>query len=238
SERLSIGIEIPWLLHESGGLDGAIVRWHDWFGFPNNLRSRVANDRIDFRYADGSVLLLDSQQNLHGPGDIRLLAGWQHKRNERGASALRMALKLPTGDSERLTGSGSADFAIGIVGDKLDVAGNARWSSFYRAYVVLVGKPDLLAERSRRMIGQLSAGISLQALPRLSLTAQGTLRSAAYNSELRMLGDPAALLNAGGTLQLGDHLRLAFAVGEDIRVDTAPDVTFGFSLSYGPDQYR
>lgn len=237
-ERFSVGVEIPYLLHESGGLDHAIERWHDWFGFPNNLRNIVANDRIDFRYADGDRLLLDNQQNLRGPGDIRLLAGWQLMRNERSASALRLVLKLPTGDSARLTGSGNADLAIGIVGDQRDVLGNPRWSTFYRAYAVFVGQPDRLGARARPVIGQLSAGISLQALSRLSLTVQGSMRSAAYDSELRILGDPAMLLNVGGTLRLSDHLQLAIAVGEDIRVDTAPDVTFGISLSYVPGHYR
>ncbi len=238
TERLSLGLELPYLLHESGGLDNFIERWHSWFGFPNNLRDLVAQDQIDFRYSDAGTLLLDNQQNLRGVGDLRLLAGWQLQRNEHSASAFRVALKLPTGSSERLTGSGNVDLAFGYVHDRNTLFGSPRWSSFYRLYAILVGEPDHLAERAKPIIGQAAAGLSVQALPRLSLTMQATLRSAAYDSELKMLGDPAVLLNVGGTLGLTEHLQLAINVGEDIRVDTAPDVTFGLSLKYLPRTIR
>ena len=233
-ERLSIGLEVPYLLHESGGLDNAIERWHGWFGFPNNLRDQVAQDQIDFRYSDNGSLRLDNQQNLRGIGDLRLLVGWQLQRSQRSATALRFALKLPTGDSDQLTGSGNADLAIGIVNDTLNVFGSSRWSSFYRVYGILVGEPDRLAERARPFIGQAAAGLSLQASSRVSLTVQSTVRSAVYDSDVRMFGDPALLLNVGGTLSLADHWQLLISVGEDIRVDTAPDVTFGLSLQYLP----
>ncbi|MEQ8205561.1 MAG: DUF3187 family protein [Woeseia sp.] len=238
TDRLSLGMELPYLLHESGGLDSAIERWHSWFGFPNNFRDLVAQDQIDFRYSDNGSLLLDNQQNLRGVGDLRLLAGWQLNRSENSASALRVALKLPTGSSERLTGSGNVDLAIGYVNDRNRLFGSERWSSFYRLYAILVGEPDRLTERAKPLIGQAAAGLSVQALPRLSLTMQATIRSAAYDSDLRMLGDPAVLLNVGGMLRLSEHLQLAINVGEDIRVDTAPDVTFGLSLKYLPRASR
>jgi Protein of unknown function (DUF3187) len=233
-ERFSIGIEVPYLWHESGGLDGFVKRWHDWFGFPNHLRDLVDDDRIDFRYADAGTLLLDNRQNQRGIGDIRLTAGWQWQRDATTAKALRVAVKLPTGDPQRLTGSGGTDIALGLVADYSALGGNPRWSSFYRAHAVLVGKPDTLGERARRVIGQASGGVSFRAFERLTLSAQATLRSQAYDSNLRLLGDPAVLLNVGGTIRLAERLRLAIAVGEDVRVDTAPDVTIALSLRYLP----
>ena len=233
-ERYSVGIEVPYLWHESGGLDSFVTRWHNWFGFPNNLRDLVADDRIDFRYADAGTLLLDNQRNQRGIGDIRLTAGWQWQRDARMAKALRIAVKLPTGDPRRLTGSGGTDIALGLVADYRALGGNPRWSSFYRAHAILVGKPDRLGERARRLIGQVSGGVSFRAWERLTLSAQATLRSQAYDSDLRLLGDPAMLLNVGGTIRLAERLRLAIAVGEDVRVDTAPDVTIALSLRYLP----
>jgi hypothetical protein len=49
-------------------------------------------------------LALDIQQNQRGPGDVRLLAAWQLARGPLAATALRASLKLPTGDSAKLTG--------------------------------------------------------------------------------------------------------------------------------------
>ena len=143
-------------------------------------------------------------------------------------------IKLPTGDSDRLTGSGAADVSLGVAGDYRDVFDSSRWSGFYRAHAILVGEPNRLADRARPVIGVLAGGLSAKLGPRVELTAQGTLRSAAYDSSLRMLGEPSLLLEIGGTILVSERLRLAIAVGEDIYVESAPDVSFALSLIYAP----
>lgn len=234
AERISIGVEVPYFTHSRGALDGVVEQWHDWFGFPNNLRDLVPRDQIDFRYSDNGVLLLDNQRSQRGVGDIRLTGSWIWQDTATSTKALRVALKLPTGDSDQLTGSGAADIALGLVADHNMLGGSSRWTSFYRVYAVVVGKPDRLASRARRLIGQVNGGLSFLVHERLTLTAQATIRSQAYDSDLRMLGDTALLLNVGGSIKLGERLRLAIAVGEDVRVDTAPDVTLALALRYTP----
>ncbi len=234
AERYSIGVELPYFIHARGALDGVVEQWHDWFGFPNNLRDLVPPDQIDFRYSDNGMLLLDNQRSQHGIGDVRLTGSWQWQNTATSDKAIRLAIKVPTGDSDRLTGSGGMDIALGLVADNNELGASARWSSFYRAYAIIVGKPDRLASRARRLIGQANGGLSFRAHERLTLTAQATIRSQAYDSALRMLGDPALQLNVGGSVKLGERLQLAIAVGEDVRVDTAPDVTIALALRYTP----
>jgi len=233
--RLQLGIELPYLLHESGNLDSLVEGWHDFFGLPNGVRDVVEADRLDFLYEDGDDLLLDFRRNARGVGDARLLAAWQLSAGERHATALRASLKLPTGDSERLTGSGAADFAIGLAGDVTSLWNVPRLGGYYRANLVLAGEPERLAGRARRLIASLSGGLEWRATERIGLAIGGTLRSAAYDSDLELIGDTAFSLTVGGTLALSERLHLAIAVGEDVAVNTAPDVTLGLSLLYRPE---
>lgn len=232
--RLQLGIEIPYVLHESGNLDSLVEGWHDLFGLPNGERDVVEADRLDFLYEDGGDLLLDFRRNARGIGDARLLAAWQLSAGDRHATALRASLKLPTGNSEHLTGSGAADFAIGLAGDAAALWNIPRLGGYYRANLVFAGEPDRLAGRARPVIASLSGGLEWRATERVGLAIGGTLRSRAYDSDLALIGDTAFALSVGGTISLSERLHLAIAVGEDVAVNTAPDVTLGLSLLYRP----
>lgn len=234
TDRLQVGLELPYLWHESGGLDTVVDTWHDWFGFPDGLRRFVPQDQLDFRYQDGGIDRLNLQSNERGVGDLRLLAAWQLQQSAHAASALRISLQLPTGSSDTLTGSGAAALSIGFAADRSSLFDRPALSGFYRAHLLLRGNPDRVGERARRAIGVVSGGVSARVNSRLDLTLQAAVRSAAYDSELRVLGDTAVLLNVGGTISLSESLRLAVAVGEDVRVKTAPDVTFALTLHYAP----
>lgn len=234
TDRLAVGIELPYVLQESGGLDALVDQWHDWFGFPDGLRGLVAEDRLDYRYADDGQLLVDFDRNRRGLGDLRIGAAWQLGHSERSAMALQAEVKLPTGKSGRLTGSGAADLSIGIAGDHARLFGSERIDGYYRAHLTAVGEPDRLAARAEPLIGTVTAGMRARIARPLELALQATLRSAAYDSAVEPLGATAVLLNVGGTIRLGERLRLAVSVGEDVAVDTAPDVTLGLSLYYAP----
>ena len=57
-DRLQIGVELPYVLHESGGLDSFIDSWHDWFGLPDGIRTQIGQDQLNFIYqVDGNDLL-------------------------------------------------------------------------------------------------------------------------------------------------------------------------------------
>ncbi|MDZ7642990.1 MAG: DUF3187 family protein [Woeseiaceae bacterium] len=237
TERLELGIELPYLLHESGSLDSFIDDWHDWFGLPDGIRAQVPNDELRLQYRDNGIQRLDVRDNRRAPGDLRLTAGWQLARDRTRATALLLAVKLPTGDSDALTGSGGTDLSLGIAGDRRSLFGRARWQGFYRANATLIGTPDRLADRARDVVVQLAGGLGFVVNDRLTLLAQARVRSAPYDSAMRILGEPSVLLTVGGTVSLGERLQLAIAVGEDVRVESAPDVTLRLSLRYRPARH-
>lgn len=229
TRRLELGVELPWVLHESGNLDSFIDRWHDIFGLPEGIRDERPKDRLLFRYRDGTRLLT-MERNAGGPGDVRLLGGWRLDGGTNNSSALRFSVKLPTGDSDSLLGSGSADVSLGLVGDRSRLMGTDRLGGFYRISAIWLGAHDIGTRRNKNLVGQVSGGISYGLTPRSSLALQALLRSPVYDSDVSPLGDFAASVTMGVRFRMPHGYSLAFAVGEDIHPHSMPDVTFSMQL--------
>ena len=235
TDRIEIGIEVPYVWHESGSLDTLIEGWHDAFGLPNGARSQQPGDNLELRYSDNGIDRVNLVRNVNGPGDVRLIGGIRLGSGEQ-RYALRIGVKLPTGDSDTLLGSGGTDLSLGIAGEYDDWLGLGGLSTFFYASVVRLGEPDLLADRYREFVSQLAFGAGYPVSERIELRAQLRLRSAIYDSNLVNLGEPAAALTFGGNIRLGNRWRLSLAVAEDIKVHSAPDVTFQLGLHFRNDR--
>jgi hypothetical protein len=234
-DRWEIGFELPYLWHESGGLDQFVDAWHDLLGLPGGFRERREQDQLDFLYADTAGQALDFSRNSNGIGDARFVAGYRPFAESKPGFAIRLGLKLPTGDSAELLGSGGTDLSLGIAGDTSELFGLTGLSGFYRLNTILVGKPDLLGDRYRDVIGHASLGFGYLLGSSFELRLQGAVRTAAYHSEVEVLGDPSGTVTLGGIFRLTNRLRLSIAVGEDVKVRSAPDVTIQMSLRYLPE---
>lgn len=232
ADRLEIGVELPYVQHNPGRLDSVIDAWHGFFGLPDGIRPQQPQDELQFSYTDSNSDPLTVTQQSRGAGDLRLFAGWQLTQKENSATAIRFGVKFPTGDSENLHGSGGTDLSLGIAGDGNKLWGLDRLNGFYRAGAVYVGQPQYLADRSVPLIGYLSSGLGYFLTDWFELRVQGAARSAAYDSDLKNLGDPSITLTFGGNFTLGKSYELSLGVGEDINVATAPDVTFLLALRY------
>lgn len=232
TSAFEVGVEIPYTWHHSGNLDGIIDDWHDFFGFAEGPRPSREEDRLDLRYSEAGEDRVRLDSNAHGVGDIRLLAGWQVHESPQHRVAFRFGIKLPTGDSARLLGSGGADLSAGIAGDVEGVGGADKLSAMYRADIVYLGKPDLLADRAKNLVGQVTGGIGYRAWERVDLRVQARIRSAVYDSAIGNLGRISMTLTAGAIISLGDRASLVLGFGEDIKPSSAPDISFQLALRY------
>ncbi len=232
SSRFDIGIEIPYMWHESGSLDAAIDRWHNIFGLPGRARDTRLRDQLEFVYSTPAAIGVDLRDNAKGVGDIRLLAGWQMSKTENRRSALQFGIKLPTGDSDLLLGSGGVDMSLGVGVDISRLWGNAKLSGFYRANITYLGEPDRLADSYNDIVGQIALGLGYQLNHIVDLQLQSRIRSAVYDSAIENLGDPSASLTFGADFAVADDYRLSLSVGEDMLPGTAPDVSFQIAFRY------
>lgn len=230
ADKLEICVEAPYVWHEAGSLDSAIDTWHDLFGLPDGARASQGRNQLDFFYTDSQASLVEVIQNANGIGDIRVGVGWSLSETEMRRTALRFSVKLPTGDSDTLMGSGGTDLSLGLASDIVGLWGHPKLSGFYRASITHLGEPDLLAGRYNDFVGQVSFGLGYDVHSKVNLTVQSRLRSAVYDSAIENLGETSALLTFGANFQVTKRYRLALSVGEDIKPDSAPDVSFQIAI--------
>jgi len=231
-EKMELGIELPYVWHQAGGLDSVIDSWHEFFGLPKGHRPERAQDVLDFRYSDAAGMSVTVDRSSSGIGDARLFGGWRLFSTEKHQLALRFGAKFPTGNSNELHGSGGTDLSLGIAGDVTSLFGIPRLNGFYRLHTIHIGEPDLLANRYEEWASFISAGIGLQVSERVELRLQGASRSAMYQSEIRSLGGSATTVTFGGNIRLFRNYELSLGISEDADVETAPDIAFQVALRY------
>lgn len=225
-----IGVELPWLSHEGGGLDSFIDNWHSAFGLPDGDRPDYPSDRLHYSYSLNGQQQVNVSRSSDGIGDISLTAGYSLASSNTRQWALRTALKLPTGDADKLTGSESTDIALAL---HLSDSG---WLDSHdlllhgSAGVLRIEGGDVLDAIREDWVLYGSATLAWLATDNTSLKIQFDAHTAFYDSALTELGSDSAQLTLGGSVKLGEDWTVDLSVIEDIAVDTAPDVVFMLGL--------
>lgn len=226
-DKLELGIDLPWISHQGGGLDGFIEDWHDTFSLPEGDRVDYPKDQLNYLYSDGRQTLALNERD-RGWGDLSLSFGYQLSQTETSSWALRGGVKFATGDAEGLQGSEGTD---GYLGLNFSHRGKLVWHA--SGGVLMLGDGEVLDSRREDWVGYGSGTLSWPLNDVISLKTQLDMHTAFYDSSLTELGDPSAQLLLGGSIRLADNSFLDISVSEDIAVDTAPDVVFMLGLRVG-----
>jgi hypothetical protein len=236
ANRFEAGFELPWIFQNVGFLDGFIENYHTTFGFRQNGRDQAPKGRLLFNYQRNGADLIRVDQSSSGIGDIRLTAGYQMYREageNPGALALRASLKLPTGDSNELRGSGSTDLALWLAAGKGWKTGSGLWEIFGGVGALGMTESDVLPDQQRNVVAFGSIGAGWRPLSWLVLKVQFDGHTAFYkDSDLVELSSDSVQIVMGGSLVFSERTTLDIGVSEDLVVKTAPDVVFHFALSH------
>lgn len=238
TEKFEAGIDIPWVGHGAGVFDSFIEGWHDFFGLPRGGRKEAPRNRLLYAYDRYGQEQLRLDNSTFGMGDIRLTGGLQlyHDRqpNPR-AVALRTSIKLPTGSSSRLHGSGSTDVALWVTASD-DYPLPDAWGHlalFGSAGGMVMTNGDVLPDQQRNLAGFGSLGVGWSPAEWIALKTQISGNTPFYrDSDLPELDNPSFLLTIGGTLAFSSDTALDIGVSEDLAVSTAPDVALHLGLSH------
>jgi hypothetical protein len=232
--RLVLGLSLPWIAHGGGFLDPFIDGWHDAFGLSEGIRPELPRDELRFVYVrDGTErFVLDDATS--GIGDLRSAAVLRLAGEPDAPGALRLDLtaeiKWPTGDADRLTGSGSTDFAAGM-----RLSGQATPSLAWAldAGLLWPGTVELPLPAAAGQVPYYEAVLAWAAFESVELIVQVNGHAGVYRSGLDALGGQTLQLGAGATWRLGERYGLRFGVFEDIRTDTAPDFAMELAVVVG-----
>lgn len=219
--------QLPYRQTNAGSLDGFIDRWHDAFGLPEGSRPTLPEDAFRMFYRRDGIVQLDTDSPGEGVGDISVEFGRALMASPQSALTAWIGLKVPTGDADDFTGSGSVDFTASIAGEhRFD----DRWSVFGHVAGAWLGEGDRWPDRQRDWMAIASTGLSVRTIGSLVLTLQLDAHTAVYEaSDSEFLGD-AVMLTIGGAFRFASNWALTLGVSEDIAVESAPDVVFLFGL--------
>jgi hypothetical protein len=236
SDKLEVGIEIPWISYSGGFLDSFIIDWHDTFGMPQGGRNGAPKNQIHYSYSkSGSQrLLMDSSGS--GLGDIVLTGGMKLYDEKSPAVhdsiALRSTVKLPTGDSDALRGSGAFGGTVALCGSSNHFTEWGALGLFGSIGGMIAAKGDVLKDQQEPVAAFGTIGLGLGPAPWISFKVQINANTPLYkDSSLPELSKSAVMLVTGGALKFPGDFQLDIGVSEDISVATAPDVAFHLSLS-------
>ncbi len=225
---------IPFIQHSGGVFDHAIDDWHQFFGLPDAERSDFDFNALTYGYVGESGQQIRVKSPESGLGDIQLSVqrslGCQATADSMASEAIvRAGIKLPTGVVDELRGSGELDAYVDIQSPVWSDGG--RWGAGATVGLMAVGKSHQLApQRPVVAFGALGAQYMLQQRYRLML--QVDWHTAFYRSALGELNDPSFVLTAGLRYLAHRNQTLEFTIGEDIAVDTAPDIVARLAWIY------
>lgn len=235
-QRFEAGVEFPYVLDGGGFLDSFIVEWHKTFSLPQGGRDSAAKNRLNYSYRKDGVQKLKIDHADSGIGDISLTGGmklYETRDNDYHDNlALRAALKLPTGDSASLQGSGSTDFALSLCGS---MSSFTEWGSlglFGSVGGMAMTDGRVLPDQQQNFVGFGTVGLGWGPAEWISFKFQLNGSTAFYRgSSLDELSNNSLMLVTGGALKFPGDYRLDIGVSEDVSVATAPDVALHVGLS-------
>jgi hypothetical protein len=221
---IELGIELPFVRHGGGSLDSFVKNWHEFFGLPQNNRDSAPADRLEYHYERNGVTELDLTEPVSGVGDLRLTAARQLAAPFSGDLALRASVKLPTGDSTKLLGSGGTDIAVWLSAACGSNCGE-RWGWYGGGGLLFAGQGEVLAEQQHHLIGFGTGGLAYRLASAVTLKAQLDAHTDFFGqTELAQIGAASIQVVMGGTIRLSDRYALDLAVSEELVHNTASDV--------------
>ena len=228
SERLELGMDVPYVDHGGGYLDSFIRQFHSLLGFPNDRQEEFDKNQIHYQLRENGTTTVEMKNRKQGIGDIRFSAAFpvfvkSHKRQRH--LALRSQIKLPTGDFSYLLGSGGTDVSMGLAYSDFQTLRNLNMVLSSHAGMIYMGNTKVLRDKQNHVAGYGGITLNWLATNCLEFKVQMDIHSAFYESDLKQLGSSIQLL-AGGTAHLPGGILLDLGISEQIITDATPDVGF------------
>ena len=233
TDRLELSLEVPFIGHEGGFLDSPIENWHQLWGLSNTKRSGPRNE-LRYLYESSLPSRFEMTASGWGIGDVRLAAAVPLGRSflaEGRSITLRAGIKLPTGKTERLLGSGGTDFSLGLYATDTRLLAKHNISLSAVGGVLQPGKGDVLPEIQKDSVGFGGLAANWQLARRFGLIAEIYGQTAYYDSELDEIGGNSVQMAIGGSFELANAgTSLTIALIEDLFDNATTDFALHVSL--------
>ena len=218
----SIGAELPYFHVGGGVLDDPIDAWHSAFNLPDGGRNRRPEGVLRFVLANSAGTFFRLTEPQSGLGDVQLKVARAFGADD--GFAVEAGVKLATGDEQMLAGSGSTDEWLTLLRTRPLPERRHPAGYYWGVGVVHAGEPVAIDFPANTWVYTAILGGSWQRWPKFGLKAQLDIHGPFYDSPLEQIGATAVEIAFGAWMNRNDRARLEFALVEDVRVSTAPDV--------------
>jgi len=232
TDWLELGLDLPLIAHTEGSFDGLIKNFHDLIGVSNARRSGPENELLlAYAYPGGGLALTSSAQGI---GDLQLTAAVPLLRNDGSDMpplSLRTTLKVPTGNADRLLGSGGFDLSVALYfSDRLTVAGQTFDIAAFGGMLWL-GDSDYFSGVQESTVGFGGVAAAWQATDRFAITSQVVAQGKYLDSAIEEVGANSVQGALGGIYRFpGSSLALSLMFFEDIFGNATADVAAQLAL--------
>ncbi|GLQ29782.1 DUF3187 family protein [Litoribrevibacter albus] len=224
-----VSAELPLIRHSSGFLDNAIDKWHEIFNFREGSRDDFPRNELVYGYQnDNSVdYLITSSEN--GVGDLRLQLSKSFA--DELPFVLHFYLKAPTGDEDKLMGSGSWDLGTSLSYIKPQLFDIESLSLAAEVGQHYLGETDQVRNQKQHLT-TLHAGLFWEAFSGFTLKSQLESHSKLAESSVEPAESEALQLTLGASITAMESQQWDIAFSEDVKTDSTADVTFFVEWSY------
>ena len=119
TRRIEAGVEVPFLSYRGGTFDGFIEGYHRTMGLAGGGREIYVRNLTEIALTlEGDSYFAGRTPGLYQLGDVSLFGRFQLVRSASLDVALSAGVKLPTGDPDRLGGSGGTDCGLEMEGTR------------------------------------------------------------------------------------------------------------------------
>lgn len=229
SDRLVLGVDIPFISHSGGFLDSPVENWHDFWGLSNSRRSGPRNE-LTLRYSNPALASFELDSSTRGLGDIRLSATiplWGGAAAGGRQSGMRAGLKLPTGDASELLGSGAVDYSLAFYASDAALVARPHIGLSASVGVLFLGSGDVLPGIQRGSVAFGGVAAAWHASNSLDVAVTVQAQGAYYESALDEIGDASTQLSVGGLYRLPWRgTSLSVSIVEDLFDNATTDIAF------------
>jgi len=222
NENWNIKLDIP-IIYQSGGFfDSAIDNWHQFFGLPRANRPFVENNQYTISYSKQNQNLIDLNESSTTMGDIQVAVARSIIENEQTTVSLWGSLKLPTGDEDKLGGSGATDLSLWLA---LNQQLADTWLININTGAVILGNDQYqsIPLSDYAFYGHIMLGWLANENFDIKIQLQGHT-SYYEDSQLRAIGN-TYIATFGTSININQCNQLDIAISEDIKVDASPDAS-------------
>jgi hypothetical protein len=241
-KRFRIGAQLPWIQHTGGFMDSMIDSWHDAFGLNEGIRPLLEQDQLLYILQRNNVSFVRIDDEVSGIGDMTVGLSAELGSFERHAEPgtisgyfrripwrATLNVKLPTGDIEKLTGSGNTDVAVGLGWRSPPKTGAVfRW--WADAGVVLSGGVDIDGLDANSQVYYYDTALTWRIVRSLDAIVQFAGHSSLYDESWKILGEASGQVAIGGLWHFTRSFSLRFGITEDVLAESAPDLGIEISL--------